>query len=45
MTRRTWSTALKAAQDLAQSLPDIRRLLDSDVLAAYQGDPAAEQCG
>ena len=33
--------ALKAAQDLAQSLPDIRRLLDSDVLAAYQGDPAA----
>ena len=25
----------------AAALPDIRRLLDSDVLAAYQGDPAA----
>jgi serine O-acetyltransferase len=25
----------------AQSLPDIRRVLDTDVLAAWQGDPAA----
>ena len=25
----------------AQALPDIRRVLDSDVLAAWQGDPAA----
>ncbi|GKT26658.1 serine O-acetyltransferase EpsC [Acidovorax sp. SUPP3334] len=33
--------ALVAAQAFAASLPDIRRLLDSDVLAAYQGDPAA----
>jgi serine O-acetyltransferase len=30
-----------AAQAFAASLPDIRRLLDSDVLAAYHGDPAA----
>lgn len=29
------------SQAFAQSLPQIRRLLDSDVLAAYQGDPAA----
>lgn len=27
--------------EFAQALPGIRRLLDSDVLAAYQGDPAA----
>jgi len=33
--------ALAAAQAFAASLPGIRRLLDSDVLAAYQGDPAA----
>ncbi|RZJ50192.1 MAG: serine acetyltransferase [Acidovorax sp.] len=33
--------ALKVTQSFAQSLPQIRRLLDSDVLAAYQGDPAA----
>jgi serine O-acetyltransferase len=31
-------TAVKA---FGASLPQIRRLLDSDVLAAYQGDPAA----
>ena len=30
-----------AAHALAHALPHIRRLLDSDVLAAYQGDPAA----
>lgn len=33
--------ALTATRSLAQSLPEIRRLLDSDVLAAYHGDPAA----
>ena len=33
--------ARQSAQAFAQSLPAIRRLLDSDVLAAYQGDPAA----
>jgi serine O-acetyltransferase len=27
--------------EFAHALPDIRRLLDTDVLAAYQGDPAA----
>ena len=27
--------------EFAQKLPDIRRLLDSDVIAAYEGDPAA----
>ncbi|NYT82943.1 serine acetyltransferase [Alcaligenaceae bacterium] len=33
--------AISVVQAFAGSLPDIRRLLDSDVLAAYQGDPAA----
>ena len=33
--------ALQATRALAASLPQIRSLLDSDVLAAYQGDPAA----
>lgn len=33
--------ALEATRALAAELPAIRRLLDSDVLAAYQGDPAA----
>ncbi|MBY0454588.1 MAG: serine acetyltransferase [Burkholderiaceae bacterium] len=33
--------ALAATRAFAQSLPQIRRLLDTDVLAAYQGDPAA----
>lgn len=28
-------------QDFASALPSIRRILDTDVLAAYQGDPAA----
>jgi serine O-acetyltransferase len=31
----------QAISDFAAQLPAIRRLLDSDVLAAYQGDPAA----
>ena len=33
--------ALAIVQDFAAALPQIRRLLDSDVLAAYAGDPAA----
>lgn len=33
--------ALTATRDFAAALPAIRALLDSDVLAAYQGDPAA----
>lgn len=35
------SRAVALVQDFASSLPEMRRLLDSDVLAAYQGDPAA----
>ncbi len=40
----TASTAAKAitlTRQFAHSLPNIRRLLDSDVLAAFEGDPAA----
>ena len=33
--------ALSAVRTFAAALPGIRTLLDSDVLAAYQGDPAA----
>jgi serine O-acetyltransferase len=33
--------ASAAVRDFAAALPGIRRLLDGDVLAAYQGDPAA----
>ena len=33
--------AVELVQAFALALPDIRRLLDADVLAAYQGDPAA----
>jgi len=33
--------ALLAARSFAAALPAIRQLLDSDVLAAYHGDPAA----
>jgi serine O-acetyltransferase len=33
--------ALVAVRSFAAALPSIRTLLDSDVLAAYQGDPAA----
>ncbi|WP_373989561.1 serine O-acetyltransferase EpsC [Duganella sp. BuS-21] len=33
--------ALAAVRSFAAALPGIRSLLDSDVLAAYQGDPAA----
>ncbi|MDR2127870.1 MAG: serine acetyltransferase [Burkholderiaceae bacterium] len=34
--------AKEAVQALMAALPEIRRLLDSDVLAAYRGDPAAQ---
>lgn len=33
--------ALAIARDFANALPAIRRLLDSDVIAAFEGDPAA----
>ncbi|WP_437883345.1 serine O-acetyltransferase EpsC [Pseudomonas sp. LRF_L74] len=33
--------AIRIVRDFAAALPTIRRLLDSDVTAAYQGDPAA----
>lgn len=33
--------AAHIVHEFAHALPDIRRLLDTDVLAAYQGDPAA----
>lgn len=33
--------AITIVQDFANALPRLRRLLDTDVLAAYQGDPAA----
>ncbi|HLU00422.1 MAG TPA: serine O-acetyltransferase EpsC [Burkholderiaceae bacterium] len=33
--------AVKLVQQFAEALPDIRRKLDSDTLAAYAGDPAA----
>jgi len=33
--------ALEIVRSFSRSLPDIRSLLDSDVIAAYQGDPAA----
>ncbi|WP_159915726.1 serine O-acetyltransferase EpsC [Pantoea sp. 18069] len=33
--------ATEAVRQFANALPALRRLLDSDVLAAYQGDPAA----
>lgn len=33
--------SIDAVQAFADTLPEIRRLLDTDVLAAYHGDPAA----
>ncbi|KQP38956.1 serine O-acetyltransferase EpsC [Pseudorhodoferax sp. Leaf274] len=38
---QTAQRALEAVNAFAASLPATRRLLDSDVLAAFQGDPAA----
>ncbi|MDR3321275.1 MAG: hypothetical protein LBS93_02415 [Synergistaceae bacterium] len=37
--------ALEMASAFMNRLPDIRNLLDSDVLAAYEGDPAAKSKG
>jgi len=33
--------AVAVVRDFAAALPQVRRLLDSDVIAAYEGDPAA----
>jgi serine O-acetyltransferase len=33
--------ATQIARDFAEQLPAVRRLLESDVIAAYEGDPAA----
>ncbi|MDH0288214.1 serine O-acetyltransferase [Pseudomonas sp. GD04087] len=33
--------AVVLVRDFARALPEMRKLLDADVLAAYQGDPAA----
>lgn len=33
--------AVRRVREFARRLPEVRRLLDSDVLAAYHGDPAA----
>ncbi len=33
--------ALKIVRDFSRALPSLRSLLDSDVIAAYRGDPAA----
>ncbi|MFS9605375.1 serine acetyltransferase, partial [Klebsiella pneumoniae] len=33
--------AIRLIQDFALALPSLRSLLDTDVLAAYHGDPAA----
>ncbi len=38
---RMEQTAILLTQKFAAKLPEIRMLLDSDVLAAYEGDPAA----
>ncbi|NYT66076.1 serine acetyltransferase [Alcaligenaceae bacterium] len=35
------NNSIAAVQAFANALPEIRRLLDTDVLAAYHGDPAA----
>ncbi len=37
----TGAASLRIVRDFAVALPAIRTLLDSDVLAAYRGDPAA----
>jgi serine O-acetyltransferase len=40
-TEQLDATALRLVQGFAAALPALRQLLDTDVLAAYQGDPAA----
>lgn len=34
--------AIEVVRDVGQALPGLRTLLDQDILAAYQGDPAAQ---
>ncbi|ABI58703.1 serine O-acetyltransferase EpsC [Nitrosomonas eutropha] len=41
LDQETYAQATKITQTFAKRLPVIRRLLDDDVLAAYEGDPAA----
>lgn len=43
LDQETYAQATEITQTFAKRLPVIRRLLDDDVLAAYEGDPAA--CG
>ncbi|MCC6917237.1 serine O-acetyltransferase EpsC [Nitrosomonas sp.] len=41
LNHETYAQAAEITQAFARRLPAIRRILDEDVLAAYQGDPAA----
>jgi serine O-acetyltransferase len=41
LSEKDAARALAITREFAQSLPRIRQLLDTDILAAYQGDPAA----
>nr|WP_193565665.1 serine O-acetyltransferase EpsC [Nitrosomonas sp. GH22] len=41
LDQETYAQATEITQTFAKRLPVIRRLLDDDVLAAYEGDPAA----
>lgn len=41
LDQETYAQATRITQAFAKRLPAIRRLLDDDVLAAYEGDPAA----
>ena len=39
--QQQWADAEQIVQEFAETLPQIRRLLDADVTSAYLGDPAA----
>lgn len=41
LDQATYAQAAEITREFAKRLPTIRRLLDDDVLAAYEGDPAA----
>jgi len=41
LDQETYAQAAEITQVFAKRLPAVRRLLDGDVLAAYEGDPAA----
>lgn len=41
LDQETYAQAAEITQAFAKRLPAVRRLLDGDVLAAYEGDPAA----